>query len=703
MAVSNPQEKNEARYPKIRSKQPSKLSGENCDIFGFMEYDISSDCNKGLSGKKESNSTGKSLSKTRENIKQELVDGNDFQLPPLADDRKSMMRITPSRKPKQIVGPPKVDVESCESPYILEADNRVSPTKLLEDIITKKTSATHILPNVYKKPTPPSVFDTMSDDLCGETCDQSEEYQIPSKKRRKKRKLFGSIGDTANAKRIRSSISYLAKETGKKRVRTNSETTSKRFEKATSSCSASSKLDILFKRSKDIKTFDSGSANAVICQPDVANERLSSFKQKSKKKASRGAKHSKLKRKQSSKYYGVSRFKGGVSCKWLAKCGRKHIGYFVMEEEAASAVDKYLDILGIDKRFRNLGSSKAALRMMCSGKLSRKWKRTYAAKVQAGEVENLPVTPDEKPLSLLELKLYDNNLVDQGVSLADLYVEDEPEIREVKKKEDLLASGIKNHSSETIDRRKMELDRDHGHVTEYNQSNVKTESIFNTIASESTSAQLVPKETSDLKAECGLSTILDDRLKDIAEKKLLLDIMNKTGCPRGVKKEEPSLDNILSCDINHLEVNLNNKINTSPSSYSISPLSIFPADQTSPSFTMGDVDCAKINTLQNNEQGINLSMTSQYSLYTQPELLPHLRVKSSIGLATSLAGQCIQTMLEWKSKKLLSISEYLTGLRMLDGRYGEITAFSSRGLLNIGDIDTFKASIEELEEHPKKL
>jgi len=556
--------------------------------------------------------------------------------------------------------------------------NSVSVSQLSDLSLAKGASSTNLL-SAAEKSTPPTVKSNAAgggsiDDNCHHP---SKDNHHQSMKGKEKRKLFGTNGDSLN----RSPSNANIEEASRKRARKNSETRSTRI-----------------KKTKDVHAVSSSDK---IVTPNNINNGESSHSQKSTKKTSIRGKPSRQKKRRSSKYYGVCRFKRGVTRKWLAKCGQKYIGYFVMEDEAASAVDKYLDILGIDKRFRNLGSSKAALELMSSGKSSKKWKRTYAAKVQAGEVENLSVRPDERPLSLLALKSYDKDLEGLlGVSLEDIDVVDEPEIREVGKEDRIsLTGGIKSHPFEST----KDKNTDSAENCPNPRKTISTnKSYFKALTPDSKTAKPFLKSPSNFKLEGGLSTIPKARQKDVAEKKLLLDLMTKSGCRRGVKTEKLDLDSIIeSPEINLFETNPFSSNTRSASCRSLCLPGLIPTSQASSSYMVGDEDRSD-NLFRDNELGMSLPIPSQPTYDTHSEQLPQLRVKSCDGFFTSPAGQCVQTMLLWRSKQLLSVYEYLKGLRMLDGRYGEIIALSSRGLLEIGDIETFRASIEELEEHPNK-
>jgi len=551
----------------------------------------------------------------------------------------------------------------------------VSRSQLSDLSLAKRASSTN-LPSAAVKSTPPAVkFNAAGDGLNDDTCHHpSKDYQRQSMKGKEKRKLFGTNGDSRN----RSPSNGNIEESSRKRARKNLETRSTRI-----------------KKTKDVHAVSTGDN---IVPPKKINNGESSHSQKSTKKTSMRGKWSRQKKRRSSKYYGVCRFKRGVTRKWLAKCGQKYIGYFVTEDEAASAVDKYLDILGIDKRFRNLGSNKAAMEIMSSGKSSKKWKRTYAAKVQAGEVENLSVMPNEKPLSLLAMKSYDKDLEGLGVSLEDIYVEDEPEIREVSKEDrNSLTGGIKSHPFESINDKNNDSAESYPNPGKTISSN---KSYFKARAPDSKTEKPFLKSPSSFKLEGVLSTTPEARQKDIAEKKLLLDLMTKTGCRRGVKTENLSLDSIIeSPEINIDEINPFTSNTRSAPCRSLCLPGLIPTSQESSSYMAGDEDRSD-NLSRDNEQGMSLPITSQPTYDTHSEQLPQLRVKSCDGFLRSPAGHCVQTMLLWRSKQLLSVYEYLKGLRMLDGRYGEIIALSSRGLLEIGDIETFRASMEELEEHP---
>merc|ERR1719233_1244241 len=92
------------------------------------------------------------------------------------------------------------------------------------------------------------------------------------------------------------------------------------------------------------------------------------------------------------------------------------------------------------------------------------------------------------------------------------------------------------------------------------------------------------------------------RKKDIAKKKELLDIMNKTGCRRGVKKEQPTPDRILSRAISHLELDLHNNDLMSGPSHDTS-LPVFPTSQQKSSLMVLDMDSTKMNQQYDSEQG----------------------------------------------------------------------------------------------------
>jgi len=558
--------------------------------------------------------------------------------------------------------------------------NSVSRSQFSNLSLANRASSTSLLSAAVKR-TPPTVkFNAAGDGSVDDTDRHpTKDYQHQSMKGKEKRKLFGTKGDSPNRTPSNTDI----EESSRKRARNNLETKSTRIQKT-----------------KDVHPVSSSNE---IVPPNKIDSGECFHLQKSSRKTSIRGKQLRQKKRRSSKYYGVCRFKRGVTRKWLAKCGQKYIGYFVMEDEAASAVDKYLDILGIDKRFRNLGSSKAALEMMSSGKSSKKWKRTYAAKIQAGEVENLSETPDERPLGLLALKCYDKDLEGLGLSLEDIDVEDEPEIREVGKEDRFsLTGGIKSHPLESTKENNTDSPENYHNDTKSRKNITRNKSSFKSLAPDSKTAKAILKSPSNCKVEGGLSTNSEARQKDIAEKKLLLDLMTKTGCRRGVKTEKLSLDSVIeSPEINLVEINPFASNTRSTSCRSLCLPGLIPTSQASSSYIAGDEDGSD-NVSRDNELGMSLPITSQPTYDTHSEQLPQLRVKSCRGFFRSPAGQCVQTMLLWRSKQLLSVYEYLKGLRMLDGRYGEIIALSSRGLLEIGDIETFRASMEELEEHPIK-
>jgi len=52
-------------------------------------------------------------------------------------------------------------------------------------------------------------------------------------------------------------------------------------------------------------------------------------------------------------------------------------------------------------------------------------------------------------------------------------------------------------------------------------------------------------------------------------------------------------------------------------------------------------------------------------------------------------------LLQWKREGHLTGRDYIGGIRMLDGRYGQVIAISSKGLLEMGDLETFKSQILE--------
>jgi len=260
----------------------------------------------------------------------------------------------------------------------------------------------------------------------------------------------------------------------------------------------------------------------------------------------------------SSKFYGVCRHKNGVRKKWVAKCGSKYIGYFFTELEAAAAVDKQLDEMGVDRRFRNMGGSEAALKIMKTGTRQTNWRRPLAEKIKLGESEDL---------------------------------------------------SLKNSP------------------------------------------------------------------------------IKPTKPPDG-KKAKKDLKKLL--DFDGAQQNVENDC-TAPLEISQSQIGPKPEE------------CPKLGSRNQSEMGVNepdapittvalRSETPENSLTEIPTNFPR---QLMLNHPVSYLVNPMRMLLLWRSRSLLSTREYVTAVSMLDGRYGEVNAWSTKGLLDIGDIDTLKAALNE--------
>jgi len=263
----------------------------------------------------------------------------------------------------------------------------------------------------------------------------------------------------------------------------------------------------------------------------------------------------------SSKFYGVCRHKNGVRKKWVAKCGSKYIGYFFTEHEAAAAVDKQLDDMGVDRRFRNIGGSETALKIMKTGTRQTNWRRPLAEKIKLGESEDLslknsPMKPTKPP-------------------------------DRIKAKKDL----------------KKLLDFDGAQQNVGNDCTAPLELL--------SQSQIGPKPEEFPKVE-------SRNQSDMA--------VNEADAPIttvALRSETPE-----------------------------NPLAEIPTN------------------------------------FQRQLMLNH---------PVSYLVNPMRMLLLWRSRSLLSTREYVTAVSMLDGRYGEVNAWSTKGLLDIGDIDTLKAALHEAE------
>ena len=289
----------------------------------------------------------------------------------------------------------------------------------------------------------------------------------------------------------------------------------------------------------------------------------------------------------SSRYYGVCRNKYGVHKKWVAKCAMKYIGYFTTEEEAASAVDKKLDEMGVDRRFRNIGGSDAALRIMnkLTGKPSN-WRRPAALKRKLGEFEDLSAETNE-------LLLY--------------------------------KTANKNKSPKDL-------------------------------------SKIISDDLNDNKVHQNVGSNLQTPL----------DISN-------LLKIEPELPNSPKLELQPMR---DSKYDINKPIVPVTTVAIMGNTQENvPSICNGDsVDFERY-------------MGKRQQIAEKPNNF-QTRVQFNQNNISNMDNP-VQILLVWKSKGFLSAKEYVTALRMLDGRYGEVNAWSTKGLLFMGDVNTLKATLKE--------
>jgi len=283
-----------------------------------------------------------------------------------------------------------------------------------------------------------------------------------------------------------------------------------------------------------------------------------------------------------SRYYGVCRNKYGVHKKWVAKCAMKYIGYFPTEEEAASAVDKKLDEMDVDSRFRNMGGNELALGIMTklTGKPSN-WRRPAAIKRKLGEFEDLTAEMNELP------------------------------------------------------HRKI-------------ANNTKSPKVLNKTLNYNEVHQNLGKSS-----------------------KTPLDISN-------LQEIEPEIPKFPKLELS----------TTKDSTYNIYkpnvPFTIAPmmSNRQVNIPSICNDNFAKVGRYRGKQQ---------HSTEIPSNLLKQVQFNQNV----SNMVDPVQILLLWKSKGFLIAKEYVTALRMLDGRYGEVNSWSTKGLLLMGDINTLKATLRE--------
>jgi len=283
----------------------------------------------------------------------------------------------------------------------------------------------------------------------------------------------------------------------------------------------------------------------------------------------------------SSRYYGVCRHKYGVRKKWVAKCGSKYIGYYITELEAATAVDRKLDEMDIDRRFRNIGGCEAALQIMkkVTGKPSN-WRRSAATKLKLGEYEELDV--------------------------------------EISKQ--LITSGAKE----------MNAQQDFQKLLKFDAADHNVNKNLETPLQISSSLQIEPELPHFPKLE--LHSLNDPKF-DINKPRFLTTVA------------------------------INGNSHES----------------------MRHIDSAEFERYS----PVNQQQFSAMPCNLQGQLV--------LDQPASHMANPVTILLLWKSKGFISVKEYVTAVRMLDGRYGEVNAWSTRGLLDMGDVDTLKATLKEAE------
>lgn len=285
----------------------------------------------------------------------------------------------------------------------------------------------------------------------------------------------------------------------------------------------------------------------------------------------------------SSRYYGVCRHKKGVKKKWVAKCGNKYIGYFSTEDEAAFAVDRRLDEMGIDRRFRNKGGSEEAIKIMKGNRRSN-WNRLLAIKTEISQPK------------------------DFGVNMSQLLIP---------------GTAIK-----------FEPHRYFNKIMHFGK----------------------PKSNigNDYSIPSGLSNLLQ---------------IEPTGSvmPQ-IKSEYP--------DRAELEI--------TESSVPIPTLAVrSKAQKATLSICNGEsVDLCTSEPRQS--QQLNVKSSNFQNEQVLDQHVPHM-------------ANPVRMLQLWKSRGALSEQQYSTASNMLDGRYGEVNAWSAKGLLDVGDIERLKTKLNEVQ------
>jgi len=285
----------------------------------------------------------------------------------------------------------------------------------------------------------------------------------------------------------------------------------------------------------------------------------------------------------SSKYYGVCRHKKGVKKKWVAKCGKKYIGYFSTEDEAAFAVDKQLDEMGIDRRFRNKRGSEEAIKIMKGNRRST-WNRLSAIKPEIGKTKDFLVNMGELLIPSTAIK-----------------IEPQQEFNKI------------TH----FGRVKQNVVNDFGPPSEFS----------NLLQIEPTRHDL-PKIKSEYPDHAELE-ITGSRVP-----------ITTLAVSSNTQEKILSICNGDSVDLCSLEPEQSRQLSVIPS-----------------------------------------NIQSQHDLNQH---VPHM-------------ANPVRMLLLWKSRGALSEQQYLTASRMLDGQYGEINAWSAKGLLDMGDIERLKAKLKEVQ------